>query len=179
MFWAARLLTSPSRFPLYFARRLPRKRRSGHRPIWLLRFTKNSAIVAAAFARARFNRCRKSFVDTAAVARQVANGFVDSFSRAALGLSHTSLPHTVDFVPDKANSISKIKKGKTFQFRPLRSLPDSNWSKWFCRPAPSHSAKRPFLCCKITIFSSNSNLLCKKTFLYLQLIVFQCIILPS
>lgn len=123
MFWAARLLTSPSRFPLYFARRLPHKRRSGHRPRWLLRFTKNSAIVAAAFARARFNRCRKSFVDTAAVARQVANGFVDSFSRAALGLSLTSLPRTVDFVPDKANSISKIKKGQNFSVSPFEVSP--------------------------------------------------------
>jgi hypothetical protein len=25
-----------------------------------------------------------------------------------------------------------------------RSLPDSNWSKRFCRPAPSHSVKRPY-----------------------------------
>lgn len=27
----------------------------------------------------------------------------------------------------------------------LRSLPDSNWSKRFCRPVPNHSVKRPLV----------------------------------
>lgn len=37
----------------------------------------------------------------------------------------------------------------------LRSHPDSNWSKRFCRPVPNHSAMEPCCECKVSTFVLN------------------------
>ena len=42
----------------------------------------------------------------------------------------------------------QIKKPQLNKLRfTKRSLADSNRRRWFCRPLPSHSAKRPYLFC--------------------------------
>ena len=49
------------------------------------------------------------------------------------------------FHSNEFGSIPKQKIPPDFSGRILlRSLPDSNRRRWFCRPLPNHSAKRPF-----------------------------------
>ena len=63
----------------------------------------------------------------------------------------------------------KYKTSNALRWRfSVRSVADSNCCRWFCRPLPSHSAKRPFLFsdCKSKKFcNSYNNILLKRNYL--------------